>query len=309
VIVDVLTLFPEIFDSFLSQSLLAKALAKNLLTVNILDIRAHAKGPHRTADDRPYGGGPGMVLKPEPLAGALDALLGSAKDRPLIINLTPSGRLFTQDLARELSEKSRLALICGRYEGIDQRALDLYADLHLSIGDYVLSGGEVPAMVVIEAVARLIPGFMGREDSPLEESHGYGLLEHPIYTRPRVWRGLSVPKVLLSGDHAQIAAFRLAESVDRTRKTRPELLERADLPERLAKVLERPGAPLEGKRRGAGGPRPKKLRASDRALERNGSSATAQSRGSLADDASDEAGPSDDKLKSTMAKPGESNEK
>ena len=255
-IIDVLTLFPDIFSSFLSQSLLAKALAKSLLTVNLRDIRAHAHDRHGTADDRPYGGGPGMVLKPEPLAEALDELLSNAPSRPLVINLTPSGQLFNQGLARSLAERDHLALICGRYEGIDQRALDLYADLDLSIGDYVLSGGEVPAMVVIEAVARLIPGFMGHEDSTLEESHGYGLLEHPLYTRPRVWRGMAVPDILLSGNHAQVAAFRLAEAVAKTRSVRPELLEKPDLLDRLAEVLERPGAPLQGKRSGRPGKDP-----------------------------------------------------
>jgi tRNA (guanine37-N1)-methyltransferase len=251
-IIDVLSLFPDIFASFLSQSLLAKALAKGLLAVNLHDIRAHAHDRRGTADDRPYGGGPGMVMKPEPLAEALDEAIAQARargqDPPLVINLTPSGKLLTQDLAKSLAEKPRLALICGRYEGVDQRVLDLYADMDLSIGDYVLSGGEVPAMVVIEAVSRLLPGFMGHEESTLEESHGYGLLEHPLYTRPRLWRGLAVPDALLSGDHAQVAAYRLAEAVARTRAVRPELLERPDLLDRIAEVLERPGAPLEGKR-------------------------------------------------------------
>jgi tRNA (guanine37-N1)-methyltransferase len=248
--IDVLALFPEILRSFLSQSLLAKALSKGLLAVNLIDVRSYASDRHRTADGRPYGGGPGMVMRPEPLAAALDDLLGGCPERPLIINLTPSGRRLDDALARELAGRRRLALVCGRYEGIDQRVLDLYVDLDLSIGDYVLSGGEVPAMVVIEAVARLVPGYLGDAESAAEESHGFGLLEHPLYTRPRVWRGLEVPKVLLSGDHAQVAAYRLAESVARTRAVRPELLERPEAVERLIEVLGRPGSALSGRGRG-----------------------------------------------------------
>jgi tRNA (guanine37-N1)-methyltransferase len=260
-IIDVLTLFPEILRSFLSQSLMAKALAKGLLAVNLVDIRAFASGRHRQADDRPYGGGPGMVLKPEPLAAALDSVLAGAPERPLVINLTPSGRRLDQDLVRGLSGRGRLVLICGRYEGIDQRVLDLYAGLDLSIGDYVLNGGEVPAMVLVEALARLIPGFLGHGDSCLEESHGYGLLEHPLYTRPRLWRGLAVPAALMSGDHAQVAAFRLAGAVERTRALRPDLLERPDLEDRLAAVLERPGSPLAPKvPKAPKPPRPRKSR-------------------------------------------------
>jgi tRNA (guanine37-N1)-methyltransferase len=247
VILDVLTLFPEILHSFLSQSILAKALKKGLLAVNLVNIRDFAHDRHRTADDRPYGGGPGMVLKPDPLGEALDSQLAQPGPRPLVVNLTPSGRLLNQDLVKELSASPRLVLICGRYEGVDQRVLDLYADLDLSIGDYVLNGGEVPAMVLIEALARLIPGFLGDEESSLEESHSYGLLEHPLYTRPSVWRGRAVPSILLSGNHAQVAAYRLSEAVARTRAVRPELLERPDLLDRLSGVLSRPGAPLQGR--------------------------------------------------------------
>lgn len=262
-IIDILTIFPEIFTSFLSQALLAKALAKGLLAVSIHDIRARAHDRRGTVDDRPYGGGPGMVMKPEPLAETLDGILASAPSRPLIVNLTPSGRLLDQDLVKELWRRGDLALICGRYEGVDQRVLDLYADMDVSIGDYVLSGGEVAAMVVVEAVSRLIPGFMGKEGSFLEESHGYGLLEHPLYTRPRVWRDLAVPDILLKGDHQQVAAYRLAEAVAKTRARRPELLEKPDLMDRLAEVLERPGAPLE--RRPAKNPG-KKARATSRGM-------------------------------------------
>jgi tRNA (guanine37-N1)-methyltransferase len=246
-IFDLVTLFPDIFTSFLGQSLLAKALDKGLLSVNLVNIRNFTHDRHQTADDRPYGGGPGMVLKPEPLAEALDWLLEQGGLKPLIINLTPSGKLLNQDLIKKLSTQQRFVLICGRYEGIDQRVLDIYVDLELSIGDYVVNGGEVPAMILIEALARTIPGFLGSSESILEESHSHGLLEHPVYTRPRTFRNRSVPNILLSGNHAQIAAFQLAEAVEKTRAVRPELLDRPDIVEYAASVLGRPGAPLKNR--------------------------------------------------------------
>ncbi|MDR1308375.1 MAG: tRNA (guanosine(37)-N1)-methyltransferase TrmD [Deltaproteobacteria bacterium] len=243
-IFEVLTLFPDIFKSFLAESLLAKALAKGLVSVELVNIRDFAHDRHRTADDRPYGGGPGMVLKAEPVALALESLLSSGGPRPLVINLTPSGRLLDQALVRRLSGERRLILICGRYEGIDQRVLDRFVDLELSVGDYVLNGGEVPAMAIMEAVSRLIPGFLGRPESSEDESHSYGLLEYPLYTRPRQWRGLEVPGILLSGHHAQVAAFRLAEAVGKTRSIRPELLEDPGLVERVAEVLGAQGSAM-----------------------------------------------------------------
>ncbi|MDR1487705.1 MAG: tRNA (guanosine(37)-N1)-methyltransferase TrmD [Deltaproteobacteria bacterium] len=245
-IFEVLTLFPEIFTSFLSQSLLAKAIAKGILTVNTINIRDFTHDRHQTADDRPYGGGPGMVLKPEPLAEALDDIL-RISPRPLIINLTPSGQLLNQNLVKTLSEHKRLALICGRYEGVDQRIIDLYVDKEISIGDYVVNGGEVPAMILIEALARTIEGFLGSGDSIIEESHNHGLLEHPVYTRPRVFRKLAVPSILFSGNHQQIAAFRLAEAMAKTRDVRPELLSDPDVVERAVSVIGRAGAPLSDK--------------------------------------------------------------
>ncbi|MDR1657328.1 MAG: tRNA (guanosine(37)-N1)-methyltransferase TrmD [Deltaproteobacteria bacterium] len=244
-IFDVLTLFPAIFDSFLTQSLLAKALTKGIITVNLINIRDFTSDRHRTADDRPYGGGPGMVLKPEPLGLALESVLAQAPPQRLVINLTPSGRQLDQDLVRELSARPRLILLCGRYEGIDQRVLDVYSNLELSIGDYVLNGGEVPAMVLIEALSRLIAGFLGDEESLLDESYSSGLLEYPHYTRPRVWRNLAVPEILVSGNHAQVAAFRLAEAVAKTRARRPDLLASPDLEKRQAEIFSRPGSPLK----------------------------------------------------------------
>jgi tRNA (guanine37-N1)-methyltransferase len=246
-IFEVLTLFPDIFKSFLAEALLAKALAKGLVSVDLVDVRDFAFDRHRTADDRPYGGGPGMVMKAEPVALALESLLGKGGPKPLVINLTPSGRLLDQAMVSRLAGRERLILLCGRYEGIDQRVIDLHVDLELSLGDYVLNGGEVPAMALIEAVSRLLPGFLGRPESSADESHSYGLLEYPLYTRPRRWRGLDVPGILLSGHHAQVAAFRLAEAVAKTRAVRPELLDDPDLVGRAAEILGGAGSALRAK--------------------------------------------------------------
>ncbi|MDR1296754.1 MAG: tRNA (guanosine(37)-N1)-methyltransferase TrmD [Deltaproteobacteria bacterium] len=245
-IFEILTLFPEIFASFLSQSLLAKALAAGILTVSVTDIRDFAADRHRTADDRPFGGGPGMVLKAEPVALAVESRLGLPGPPPLVVGLTPSGELLNQALVRELAKEKRIMLICGRYEGVDQRVLDLHVQKEISVGDYVVNGGEVPAMVLVEAVSRLVPGFLGKDESLLDESHSYGLLEAPLYTRPSVWRGVPVPRVLLSGHRAQIAAYNLAESVDKTRRIRPELLERPGLMDEVAAAFDRAGSPLGG---------------------------------------------------------------
>ncbi|MDR0882605.1 MAG: tRNA (guanosine(37)-N1)-methyltransferase TrmD [Candidatus Adiutrix sp.] len=226
---DIITIFPDLFTSFLSESLLAKALAKKIIEIRLTTPRTYTTDRHHTADDRPYGGGPGMVLKPEPMSAAI---LAASKGRikPWRIFLSPSGARLTQTRVRELSQKKRLLLICGRYEGLDQRVIDQLADEEISIGDYVVNGGEVPAMVLIEAVARLLPGFMGRSESADEESHQAGLLEYPHYTRPPEFRGARVPEVLLSGHHREVAEWRLKASLARTLETRPELLARADLP-------------------------------------------------------------------------------
>jgi tRNA (guanine37-N1)-methyltransferase len=247
VIFDVLTLFPEIFRSYLSESLLAKAIERDLIRVDVVDIRGFAQGKHRQADDRPFGGGAGMVMMAEPLALAIESRLSLDGPRPLVISLSPSGRLLDQRLVQRLAGQERLLLICGRYEGVDQRVLDLHAHMEISIGDYVLSGGEVPAMAIIEAVSRLIPGYMGKSESTLEESHSYGLLEYPLYTRPRIWRGKEAPTILFTGHHAQIAAWRLAEAVEKTKKVRPELLERPELEEELLTALEGSRSPLSPK--------------------------------------------------------------
>ena len=239
---DILTLFPELFSSFVKESILGRAIKEGLVDVRLTDIRSFAHGPHRVTDDRPYGGGNGMVMKPGPIDRALKSV-DRVSDRSLVILLTPQGKAFEQSLAWELSRFDQLVLICGRYEGVDERIRTGYVDRELSIGDYVLSGGELPAMVVIDAVSRLIPGFLGGERSNLEDSFEDGLLEYPHYTRPRVFQGADVPEVLLSGDHARIRDWRRSESLKRTLERRPDLLEKARLNEEdkavLAKIREK----------------------------------------------------------------------
>ena len=222
--VDVVTIFPAWFDS-LDVSLTGKARESGLLDLAVHDLRDWTHDRHRTVDDTPYGGGAGMVMKPEPWGEALDALRGEAA--PVLLVPTPSGVPFSQALARELAGHDHLVVACGRYEGIDQRVLDEAATSYdvreVSLGDYVLNGGEVAAAAMLEAVVRLLPGFMGNPESLTEESHEDGLLEYPVYTKPASWRGRAVPPVLLSGDHAAIAAWRRAESVRRTVARRPDL--------------------------------------------------------------------------------------
>jgi tRNA (guanine37-N1)-methyltransferase len=226
--IDVVTIFPDWFDSF-DVSLTGRARASGLLEILVHDLRAWTHDRHRTVDDTPYGGGAGMVMKPEPWGEALDALLppGPVAERPTLVVPTPAGRPVTQRLVRELAGLDHLVFACGRYEGIDQRVIDEAATTYdvreLSLGDFVLNGGEVAAAAFIEAIVRLLPGFMGNPASLAEESHEDGLLEYPVYTKPPSWRGRDVPAVLLSGDHAAIAAWRHAESVRRTVARRPDL--------------------------------------------------------------------------------------
>ena len=239
---DILTLFPDLFSSFLKETILGRAIAKGLVDVRLINIRSFARGPHRVTDDRPYGGGDGMVMKVGPIYRALEAV-ERIGDRSRTVLLTPQGKLFTQPLAWELSRMEHLILICGRYEGIDERVRTECADMDLSIGDYVLSGGELAAMVVVDAVSRLVPGVLGGERSSLEDSFEDGLLEYPHYTRPRIFGEQEVPAVLLSGDHEMIRVWRRTESLRRTLERRPDLLEKASLTEEdkriLAKLRER----------------------------------------------------------------------
>lgn len=217
---DVIATIPGIFDGFTGASILGRAAEQNLIEIRIHDLRQWAKDKHRMIDDRPFGGGAGMVLKPEPLFDAIESLL--APESRLIV-LAPSGRRFDQGHARDLSGAEHLILVCGRYEGIDERVIDHFKPELLSIGDYVIAGGEVAAMVVIEAVARLVPGVLGNEESTVDESFVDARLEYPQYTRPADFRGRKVPEILISGDHKKIAEWRKQESAARTKLRRPDL--------------------------------------------------------------------------------------
>ncbi|MFE6255728.1 tRNA (guanosine(37)-N1)-methyltransferase TrmD [Agromyces sp. NPDC057865] len=226
--IDIVTIFPSFFD-VLDLSLLGKARQSGLIDVRTHDLREHTHDRHRTVDDTPYGGGAGMVMKPEPWGEALDAIVGDGASDALLVVPSPAGERFTQALARELATEEHLVFACGRYEGIDQRVVDHYAGRMrvrlISLGDYVLNGGEVAVMAMIEAAGRLVPGVVGNPESLVEESHEDGLLEYPSYTKPASWRGLDVPPVLLSGNHGAIAAWRHEQQVERTRRVRPELLD------------------------------------------------------------------------------------
>ena len=221
--VDVITIFPEMFSSPLETSIVGNARERELIRVDTHDLRDWTHDNHRTVDDAPYGGGPGMVMKPEPIFDAVEAVSALDPVKPTIIFFTPAGQVLDQALVEELATRERLVLVCGRYEGFDERAYEL-ADLRVSIGDYVLTGGELPAMVLIDAVARQLPGVLGHEDSAANETFSEGLLEYPQYTRPASFRGMDVPEVLRSGDHGRIAAWRREQSVIRTAHVRPDLL-------------------------------------------------------------------------------------
>ncbi len=225
---DVLTIFSEMFSAYLKEGILGRAVKRNIVDVRLINIRDFAKGAHKTTDDRPYGGGNGMVMKPGPIYRSLESV-ERVEGRSLVILLSPQGEAFDQAMAWELSEWDQLILVCGRYEGVDDRIRSTCVDREISIGDYVLSGGELVAMVIMDAVSRLVPGVLGGESSNLEDSFEGGLLEYPQFTRPRVFRGNEVPSVLLSGDHERIRVWRRTESLKRTLEKRPDLLEKAGL--------------------------------------------------------------------------------
>jgi tRNA (guanine37-N1)-methyltransferase len=227
-IFDILSIFPGIFDEPLSASMVGIAQERNLVKIRTHDLRDHTEDRHRTTDDDPYGGGPGMVMKSEPILKALDAIQSAESEPGYVVFLTPGGVPFTQRIAEDLVARDRVVLVCGRYEGFDERVFSA-ADLELSIGDYVLSGGEIAAMAVVDAVTRLVPGVLGDDQSNVDESFAEGLLEYPQYTRPRSIRGMEVPEVLLSGDHARIARWRREQAVRRTARVRPDLLARVSL--------------------------------------------------------------------------------
>lgn len=220
--IDVLTIFPEIFESPLRASLLGKAIEQGTADVHVHDIRDHTTDRHRQVDDESFGGGPGMVMKPEPLFAAVESL---GEPRGRVILMSPAGRRLDQDLVKELAGEPSLILICGRYEGVDERVVEGLPAEEISIGDYVLSGGEVPALVLVEAVTRLLPGVVGRTESVERDSFEEGILDHPHYTRPREFRGMQVPEVLVSGDHAAIERWRRDAAIAKTARNRPDLLE------------------------------------------------------------------------------------
>jgi tRNA (guanine37-N1)-methyltransferase len=226
--IDVLTIFPRLFEAFASESMVGIAARGGQLELCVRDLRDFAEGPHRSVDDAPYGGGPGMVMRPEPLVAGIEALAGAKGParRAHVALMTPQGVPLDQARLRALAEHPHLVLVCGRYEGVDQRAIELAVDEEISLGDYVLSGGEVPAMAIIEGVVRLLPGVLGNPESATTDSFEAGLLEGPHYTRPAVFRGLGVPEVLRSGDHGAVARWRAERAGEVTRARRPDLLEK-----------------------------------------------------------------------------------
>jgi tRNA (guanine37-N1)-methyltransferase len=233
---DVLTIFPGIFSSPLAESLLKKALDRGLIQVRVRNLRDFTEDRHRTTDDYPYGGGAGMVMKPEPIIRAVEAIKAEEPDAIAVL-LSAQGERFHQAMAKSLSEHKNYILICGRYEGLDERVRLAAVDREISIGDYILTGGEIPALVFIEAVSRYLPGFLGCGQSVEEDSFSWGLLEYPQYTRPPVFRKMAVPEVLISGNHAEIERWRRRESLRRTLLRRPDLLERAALSEEDLAVI------------------------------------------------------------------------
>jgi tRNA (guanine37-N1)-methyltransferase len=235
--IDVFTLFPELFPPYLDASILGRARQAGLLEVGLHNIRDYATDKHQVTDDEPYGGGGGMVMKPEPIFSAVESVMGDPAAAPIIL-LSPQGRPFTQAIAQELALYKRLGLICGRYEGVDERVREHLVTDEISVGDFVLTGGELPALLVIDAVARNIPGSLGDPEGAITDSHASGLLEHPHYTRPPEFRGWEVPEVLRSGDHARIERWRRQQSLLRTAQRRPDLIGKIELTKQDQQLLD-----------------------------------------------------------------------
>lgn len=235
---DILTLFPEMFKGPFSDSIIKRAVDNNILKINLIDIRDYTTDKHNTADDSPYGGGAGMVLKVEPIYYALKDITDDFKDNTTNILLTPRGKQLNQDMVKTFSNKERMVLICGHYEGIDERIRDNFVDHEVSIGDYVLTGGEIPAMVLVDAVSRMIPDVLGAEESKKHDSFYNGILDYPHYTRPREFKDMKVPEVLTSGNHQLIDRWRKKEALKRTFLIRPELLDESKLTETQKELLE-----------------------------------------------------------------------
>jgi tRNA (guanine37-N1)-methyltransferase len=233
---DIVTIFPEIFRGVFEFGIIRRAVEAGLIEINLHDLRDYTFDRHRQVDDRPFGGGAGMVMKPEPLFRAIEAVTHAASDRTVVM-LSPQGRLLTQPVVEELAGRKQVVLICGRYEGVDERVVEQLADDEISIGDYVLSGGEIPAMVVVDAVTRLIPGALGCNESAERESFADGLLDYPHYTRPAEYRGLKVPDVLVGGHHGEIEKWRRRKAMEKTLSSRPDLLERRALSEDERRLL------------------------------------------------------------------------
>jgi tRNA (guanine37-N1)-methyltransferase len=235
---EVFTLLPEVFPPYLESSILQRARQRGLIDVRIHNIRDYTHDRHHTTDDTPYGGGGGMVMKPEPVFEAVEAVLGPQPTPVPVILLTPQGRTFTQRVAEELSRHERIALLCGRYEGVDERIREHLVTDEISVGDYVLTGGELPALLMIDAISRLIPGVLGDPTGAQDDSHSMGLLEYPHYTKPSEFRGWKVPDVLLSGDHGKIEKWRREQALQRTLKKRPDMIEKAELSKEDQKIVD-----------------------------------------------------------------------
>jgi len=252
---DILSIFPEMFASLTNYGIIGRAVGGGQIKINLVNIRDFGEGPHLMTDDRPFGGGDGMVMKPEPIFRALESIPRVKGNRKVIL-LTPQGQLFNQAIARRLIKLKQIILVCGRYEGVDERVRSRYVDMEISIGDYILTGGELPAMIIVEAISRLVPGILGGARSNLEESFEDYLLEYPQYTRPQVFQEEGVPSVLLSGDHGRISLWRRAQSIKRTLERRPDLLENVHLSEMDRSILEelkqRQGNPPAPSNQGSG---------------------------------------------------------
>lgn len=235
---DVLTLFPDMLEAVLGDSIIGRARDKGIIELNFINIRDFSKNKHRKTDAYPYSGGGGMIMTPQPIYDAYMSIAENLDYKPLVVYLSPQGRLFNQKIVKELSEVSHIVLLCGHYEGVDQRVLDEIVDMEISLGDFVLTGGEIPAMAVIDAVSRLVPGVLASDSSYENESHFNGLLEYPQYTRPEEFMGRKVPEILISGHHAKIEEWKRQQSLLVTRKKRPDLLEKAELTDKDLKFLQ-----------------------------------------------------------------------
>lgn len=235
---DVLTLFPEMFESVLGGSIIGRAINNNIIDVKLTNIRDYSIDKHRRVDDYPYGGGSGMVMQPQPIYDAYLNLLENIDSKPRVVYFTPTGKIFDQEIVKELSKEKHLILICGHYEGVDQRLIDEIVTDEISIGDYVLTGGEIPAMILIDCIGRLIPGVLGNDESAQFESFSDGLLEQPQYTRPPEWMGRVVPEVLMSGHHANITKYNRKMSLIKTFQNRPELIEKVELDKHDKKLID-----------------------------------------------------------------------